>query len=216
MPPAKVAADVLTVQASTSLCGLQEIQVGEDTAVVRSHLRKHWELYGGHTTSPIILNSARWRVLEHAATRTPRPRLPRPENPFLDITSVVVESVKRPHLPPFAVVNTHLVSGGFNAQHLEAVKAQWIVEWGMFAGECHKLWRDGYTVLVLGDLNHPRPPEVRPRDHFAWLTPQGPPDHIGMLEQDGSVLLMGSVHQALPLNSDHRLHVVSGTLQPLG
>lgn len=213
MTPGQVARDVRTVARHTSLCGLQEIQVGEDTPVVRDNLPSGWTMVGGHTTSPIVLNGHLWRVLEHAASRTHRPRLSRVENPFLDIVSVTVESRKRPHLPMFAVVNTHLVSGGYNAQHLPDVAAQWDEEWALLAEEVHRLWRDELTVYVVGDLNHPRPPRLNPMARFRWLTPSGPADHIGELENPLSVTMPDSSHEAVELNSDHKLHVLRGGLR---
>lgn len=214
MTPHQVAQDARTVASSTSVCGLQEIQVGEDTPVVREALPDHWDLIGGKGTSPIVWNTRKWKVTDHRARRHRRPHLSRVENPFLDVTTVLLSSVKRPHLPPFAVVNTHLVSGGYNAQHLPDVKAQWDKEWILVSREVYSLWDKELTVYLVGDLNNPHPPRLTPGRHFTWLSPQGPgPDHLGELEHPLSVQLTGYTHQALQLNSDHQLHVVSGSLR---
>lgn len=215
MAPSKVAADTETIVANVSLCGLQEIQVGEDTPVVRAALPDHWQLVGGHFTSPIILNTRKWKVLDSSSTHTKRPRLSRVENAFLDITTVVVQSVKRKHLPEFAVANTHLVSGGYNGRHLEDVKAQWDREWRLFGAEVRRLWDRDLTVYVVGDLNHPRPPKLEPHARFTWLSPDGPADHLGELEHPLSVQLVDGVHHTIPLHSDHDLRIVSARLNIL-
>jgi hypothetical protein len=213
MDPAKVGECAVAVSRHTSICGLQEIQVGEDTQVVEAALPRWWRLIGTEGTSPIALNQRRWVVLSANSTRTRRPHLSRVENPYLDITAVAVRSHKRPNLPPFAVVNTHLVSGGYNAQHLPDVARQWDREFTQLESVVHD-WRiQGLTVYVVGDLNHHRPPEMLPARRFAWLTPTGQPDHVGQLVDPSSVQLKRPTHQALRVPSDHKLHVVTGPLR---
>lgn len=207
MPRAAVEADIHTVARRTSLCGLQEIQPGEDTPVVRYALPEHWGMFGGAAESPIVWNADRWHLEDSDLITWERPRLPRPENPTPGITSCVFRSRRRPELPRFAVVNTHLVAGAYNAQRLLAVQAQWHVEWRMVLEEVRRLHRGGLTVYVLGDFNR----GVMPGPN--WLTPDGPPDHVGELVSVRSVHLAHPEHTPVLLNSDHKLHVVSGTLE---
>lgn len=215
MSPAAVAADALTVAANTNLCGLQEIQPTEDTPVVMGSLGPHWQVWGKHRECPIAWNTRRWNLQWGNVVPFDRPKLPRPQNRHAGVVSVVLESVDRPHLPPFAVVNTHLVAGGMNGPHLPTIAARWKVEWGMFQDEALRLWRQGLTVFAVGDLNHPRPNKLRPHDSFRWLSPMGTPDHIGVLENLDSVRLAAPHHERKPLNSDHGLHVVSGRMERL-
>lgn len=216
MSPAAVAADVATVKANVTLAGLQEIQPGEDTDVIRHELGDHWGLAGADHETPIVWDDRRWEQLDHRVLPFHRPKgLPRPQNTHGAVTSAVFRARKRRHLPPFAVVNVHLVSGGYNGPKLDLLRSRWRVEWGMFRDECHRLWLTGLTVYAVGDLNNPRPPELRPWEHFAWLTPAGRPDHIGQLTHIESVAMPDDPRaQSVPLNSDHSLQVVSGPLRP--
>lgn len=202
-----VAADIHTVVDHTSICGLQEIQPGEDTPVVRYAIPGHWAMFGGSHETPIVYNADKWHLMDSHQVTWERPRLPRPENPTPAITSCVFHSRRRKSLPRFAVVNTHLVAGGFNAQRLPAVREQWTVEWHMVMAEVHRLHHHNLTVYVLGDFNR----GIMPGD--SWLTPEGPPDHIGEVQADGSVFLESPSHEAHALNSDHNLHVVTGALR---
>lgn len=211
--PHQVAADTLTIMANVTLAGLQEIQPGEDTDVVLHELGPHWRMVGRDRETPIVVNQRRWEVLDHHLLPFSRPALPRPQNRFGAVTSVILQSVERRGLPPFAVVNSHLVSGGYNGPKLPVVADRWRVEWGMYQDEALRLWKQGLTVFATGDLNNPRPPRLRPHDDFSWLSPEGGPDHLGELRHHESVSLAGPIHQRVPLNSDHDLHVVSGPLR---
>lgn len=212
MTPAHVAQDARTVQENTSVCGLQEITPGEDSDVIRGVLRPHWRLYGAETTCPILVNTARWQVVDTAVQRHRRPDVGRPENPHHDVVSVRLASVKRPHLPPFAVVNTHLASGGYNAQHLPRVRALWDHEWDVTAEEVGRRRAEGLTVYLVGDLNNVRPPNLEPHRRWHWLSPQLSLDHVGEMVNPTSVQLVDHAHATHKLNSDHKLHVVTGRL----
>lgn len=212
-PPRQVAQDASTVALHCTLAGLQEIQPHEDTSVIRDAMDGWWIAGAGHET-PIVGKASRWELLEHNVLPFHRPKLPRPENPHGAVTSVIVKSVERRHLPRFAVVNVHLVSGGYNGPKLPQVADRWRVEWGMYQDECVRLWKQGLTVFAVGDLNNPRPPQLRPHEHFTWLSPSGgTPDHLGQLTHQDSVVIVTPVHQRVPLNSDHDLHVITGPLR---
>lgn len=222
MSPEEVAADTRAVMEHTSVAGLQEIQPGEDTEVVREQLEPHWRMVGQHTEVPIVWDSRKWQLREHAMVAFHRPRLPRPQNRFGAVTSAVFRSVERPHLPPFAVLNTHLVSGGFNGPRVLVIQDRWHTEWQRYQDEAARLWHQGLTVFAVGDLNNPTPPKLRPHQHFTWLTPQKGPDHAGQLQHDASVTIGATYsphgpvaqlhHHHVPLNSDHDLLTVTGTL----
>lgn len=209
MPRPAVEADVHTVARRTSLCGLQEIQPGEDTPVVRYALPGHWGMFGGARECPIVWNAERWHLEDSNLITWDRPKLSRPENPTPAITSCVFSSRRRPGLPRFAVVNTHLVAGGYNAQRLPDVKVQWNVEWAQYVREVQRLHREGLTVYALGDFNRGE----LPGHHLHWYTPSGPPDHVGQLVSPRSVRMVEPEHTPVLLNSDHKLHVLSGTLE---
>lgn len=208
MTPRQVAQDASTVAASCTLAGLQEIQPHEDTRVIENALGDDWWMVARGREVPVIGRNDRWRLLDHWVIPFHRPDLPRPQNVHGGVVSVVVRSVRKPQLPPFALVNTHLVSGAHNGPKLAALQPRYSVEWGMFRDEVLRLFRMGYTVFCVGDLNNPRPPRLTPR--FAWLTPDGAPDHIGQLVHQHSVRLARPRHRRWSLNSDHALHVVSG------
>lgn len=214
MRPELVAADTLTIMANTSLCGLQEIQPHEDTPVVLAQLGQRWGLVGGAYETPIIYNAHRWELLDHHAIPFHRPRLPRPESVHGAVVSGVFRSVQRRKLPPFAVVNVHLVAGGYNAERLPVVADRWRVEWGMYQDEALRLWRHGLSVFAVGDLNHPKPPKLRPHGSFTWLSPSlGGADHLGVLENGESVSMRSPMNFRVPLNSDHDLRVISGPVR---
>lgn len=213
-PPRQVAQDAATVAGNTTLCGLQEIQPREDTRVVRDVLGSDWWLVGKLYETPIIGRTDYWRVLDTNVVPFSRPRLPHPESVHGAVVSVVVRSRRRKHLPPFAVVNTHLVSGGYNGPRIPAVAQRWDVEWGMLRDECLRLYKDGLTVYVTGDLNNAHAPRIGSKAlTFRWFTPDGAIDHVGELQHPESVRLTDPHHDHVPLNSDHDLHVVSGTLR---
>ena len=214
MPQRLVRQDASTIAASCTLAGLQEIEPGEDTPVVREALGPDWWLVGAHVETPIIGDRDKWQVLAEHVSPFHRPDLPRPASVHGAVTSVVVQSVPRPHLPPFAVVNVHLVSNGYNGDRLPVIQDRWRIEWGIFQDECVRLHRRGLTVFTTGDLNNARPPQLRPRREFTWLTPWRIADHIGQLTHPDSVVLTGPVHERVPLNSDHPLVRVQGTLRP--
>lgn len=221
-PPRQVAQDASTVAASCTLAGLQEIQPHEDTPVVLGALGDDWWMVGRHLEVPVIGRADRWELLDHYVVPYDRPKLPRPQNPHGGVVSAIVRSVKRPKLPPFAIVNTHLVSGGHNGPRVPIVAERWKVEWGVYRDEALRLYREGMTVYLVGDLNDPRPPSIRRSGSpqvgpaFVWLSPQRSPDHVGQLIQNDSVQLLHSSHERVPLNSDHDLHVVSGALARAG
>jgi hypothetical protein len=211
LSPAQVHQDVATIVEHTTVCGLQEIQVGEDTQVVQRTLPRHWRMIGATSACPIVLNARLYPIRDKRVIRVERPELPRAHvNPVLEVTSVTLAR----HGREFAVVNTHLISGGYNGKRSKAVRDQWDREWLVLEGEVHRLWHKGMTVFVVGDLNHPDPPELDPRSRFQWLTPTGRPDHVGQLNAKMSLQLEDSTHQAVQLNSDHALQVVSGPLMP--
>lgn len=214
MSPAAVAADVLSVMTNVTVAGLQEIQPHEDTAVVRQVLGDHWGMVGGSHETPIVWNDRKFERLRQNLIPFHRPRLPHPQNPHGAVTSAVFHSRDRRHLPAFAVVNTHLVSGGYNGDQVPVIADRWRIEWGIYQDEALRLWKHGLTVFAVGDLNNPRPPKLRPHDAFVWLSPSGgTPDHLGELANLESVHMDTPVHQRVPLNSDHDLHVVSGPLR---
>ncbi len=209
MPRSAVEADIHTVVKHTSLCGLQEIQPGEDTPVVRYSIPGWWGMIGGECEAPIIWNSERWHLTDQWVHTWKRPKLSRPENPTPGIVSGVFRSHKRKSLPRFAVVNTHLVAGGYNVQRLPDVKRQWDIEWAMVQAEIARLHAMALTVYVLGDFNRGEMPGR------GWLTPDGPPDHLREVVNTHSVYLFQPSHEAVVLNSDHKLHKVTGALLPV-
>lgn len=212
--PRQVAQDASVVAACCTLAGLQEIQPREDTPVIRGVLGPGWWMVGATHETPIVGRHGRWKLLDHNVIPFHRPAdLPRPQNGHGAVTSCVVRSVKRRHLPAFAVVNVHLISGGFNGPRLPVLQERWKVEWGMFQDEVSRHYRDGLTVFTLGDLNNPRPPQLRPHGAFSWMSPASSPDHLGQLVQD--VRLEHPRHTRVPLNSDHDLHTIQGPLTVL-
>jgi hypothetical protein len=210
-PAREVAQDASTVAASCSLAGLQEIQPHEDTPVVRGALGPDWWMVGGHREVPIIGRADRWELLDHYVVAFDRPHLPRPQNPHGGIVTAIVRSVKRPKLPAFAVVNTHLVAGGHNGPKNPLVAQRWEVEFKLLRAQVSGLHGSGFSVFVVGDLNDPRPPRLGPT--FQWLSPQHSPDHLGQLVHSGGVQLVDPTHERVPLNSDHDCHVISGPLR---
>lgn len=213
MSQRQVAQDASTIAASCTLAGLQEIQPHEDTPVLRGALGPDWWLVGGTHETPIIGRADKWELMGHHLIPFSRPKLPRPASVHGAVTSAVVCSTTRHRLPPFAVVNVHLVSNGYNGDRLEVIQDRWRIEWGIFRDECLRLHKRGLTVFTTGDLNNPRPPQLRPHALFTWLTPQRGPDHIGQLEHHDSVVIGPHDQEVVPLNSDHDLHVVSGPLR---
>jgi hypothetical protein len=212
--PSAVRADVATVAAHVTLAGLQEIQPGEDTPLVRKELGPDWWVSGGKCETPIIGRSDRWELIDHHQIPFDRPAgLPRPQNAHGAVTSVIVRSATKARLPAFAVVNVHLISGGHNGPRLPVLAARWAVEWGMYKDECLRLYRLGLSVYAVGDLNDHDPPRFGWRLPFRWLSPTGGPDHIGELVHERSVELASSKHDAIQLHSDHDLHLISGPLR---
>jgi hypothetical protein len=217
MPPPKVAQDARAIAIHATLAGLQEIQPGEDTEVIMDGLHesaRSWWMVGGQLETPIVGRGNRWDVKDHHVIPFHRPRnLPRPASAHGGVVSVVLESVKRPRLPAFAVVNTHLVANGLNGDRLPAMASRWHTEWAILQREVTRLRRLGLTVYVTGDLNAPRPPGLGISSRFLWLTPQGPADHVGQLRHSASVWMGHAQHESIPINSDHDLLVVSGPLR---
>lgn len=214
MTPAQVAEDAVRVAVHTTICGLQEIRPDEDTDVVQAALGPHWAMVGTQLETPIAYRRHVWHLLEVETQKFHRPDLPRPQSRFGGITSAVFASVKRRHLPPFAVVNSHLVSGGMNGPRLPVIADRWLVEWGLYVDTIQALHRRGFTVLTTGDLNNSRPPAVPPLRHWEWLNPDAKgPDHLGQLEAPatiGRAVLRSPAWQTYVMNSDHPLHVVTG------
>lgn len=217
MRPKLVAADARTIMANTTVAGLQEIQPEEDTDVILHQLGDGWGMKGRARETPVIYNRRLWESLDHRVIPFHRPRLPHPESVNGAVVSVVLKARDRPALPPFAVLNTHLVSGGYNGDRLDVIADRWRVEWGIVRDEAFRLWKRGLTVFVVGDLNAPRPPKLQPLNSFQWLSPAtGTPDHLGELRHPESVYIRHPRHQVVPLHSDHDLHVISGPLRHAG
>lgn len=212
-PRPDVREDARTVRAKVTLGGLQEIQPREDTPVIQAALGHGWWMVGPARETPIVGKHSRWKLLDFHQTAFHRPPLPRPQNRFGAVTSAVVRSVRKPHLPAFAVVNVHLVSGGYNGPKLDVIQDRWRVEWGIYRDEVARLHRQGLTVFTTGDLNNPRPPDMHGPGRFVWLSPKGGPDHIGCMPHERSVQLSKARHDRFPLNSDHDLHRISGPLR---
>lgn len=212
MAPAAVKADARTVARHTTLCGLQEIQPGEDTAVVRAGLGPGWWLAGeGHET-PIVGRGDLWTLEDHNVIPLERPAgLPRPQNRFSAVTSVVVKPVKRPHLPTFAVVNTHLISGAFNGPRLPVLVPQWEREGDAYIAEAHRLHSCGLTVFLTGDLNAHAPHGMSCVLWWAFGI-----DYIGIMGHRRGVTIGKASDTTFRLNSDHDLAVVSGALTKPG
>lgn len=214
MPARQVALDASVIAASCTLAGLQEIQPREDTPVVERALDDGWWMVGRHREVPVIGREDRWQLLDHWVVPFDRPELPRPQNRHAGVVSVVVRSATKRHLPPFALVNTHLVAGGYNGDKDPRIQQRWDVEWGLYRDEALRLYRMGLSVFTVGDLNHPRPPQVGRVVPFQWLSPSGTPDHLGMVVNDASVTLgAGWSHERIPLHSDHALHRITGPLR---
>lgn len=213
MPARKVAQDAATIAQHVTLCGLQEIQPGEDPEVIMTSLPGSWWMVGGQHETPIIGDGRRWEVLDHHLIPFHRPKLPRPASSWGAVTSVVLRFRRHPKRPRFAVVNTHLPANGYNGARLERIQDRWRVEWSILTQEVLRLHNRGLTVYVTGDLNNPRPPQLRPVSRSKWLTPSGPPDHIGQVVRSTSVAMVHPETRRVPLNSDHDLIVIRGPLR---
>lgn len=210
-----VAEDLATILHRTTVCGLQEIQPGEDSKVLAFlAAREGFGAIGLGLETPIVWDTDTWVMLDHRVLSFDRPHMPRPQNRYGGVVSAVFRSVRHKLLPKFAVLNTHLVSGGYNGPKLPVVADRWRVEWGLYRDEAIRLVRQGLTVYAVGDLNNPRPPKLRPHEQFQWLTSQGRgPDHIGQLEALEGVHIGTYDTSVVSLHSDHNLLVVSGPLR---
>lgn len=212
MTPAQVAADASRVASLTSLCGLQEIQPDEDTDVVVEALGTGWGMVGWELEVPIVYKHARWRLRSRQVIKFRRPPgLPGHHSVNGGIVAAVFGRTARPHLPSFAVVNTHLINAGED----QATQARWTTEWTTYLDVVRSYARHGLTVFTTGDLNVIRPPEVP--GHWRWLNDKARNlDHIGTMTTAARPRWQMAEHvtqDKYDLNSDHKLHVITGPLR---
>lgn len=214
LTPRQVRKDARTIAGKVTIAGLQEIQPDEDETPVRIGLEAGnghgWSDVGlGEFECPIVFREDLWALAGITHVPFHRPKLPRPETRHAGVVSAAFRSRSRPNLPAFAVVNTHLVAGGMNEPHNAEIADQWRHEWKVYTDVIRWHHERRRTVFALGDLNTPKPPDQLIR----WYTPQGHPDHIGVLEHEDSVRLVDATTDAFPLESDHPLRRLSGRLE---
>lgn len=199
MPKAKVKADAREMAALTDVWGQQENNPAEDDDAISDALGPEWMVVHADTNLPIWYRTARLELTGHRKVAadfdpvlplTPRPRW---------VTAATFGVIGRPGVERFAVVNLHLIAGGYNGPESEARARQWRVEFKKMQGLVNQYRARDLTVFVLGDFNNPRPP--KPTGNFVWLvgsrldrigvTAEG---HTRVEEQDDGVVELHSDH----------------------
>jgi hypothetical protein len=209
MVPAKVQADARKMASLTTIWGGQEITPGEDSGPILAAMGPHWGILFGRRETPIFYRSDRWHVSDmfeiDSGDRAGIPLSPRNSA----VTSAVFQSVARPGLPPFAVVNCHLM------RHLRPREIQqWNVEYANLVQVVRHHTRQGRSVFVVGDTNN-RLTQF-PGKNGKWLVGNARIDKIGFVGVKESVRIVrtngnpaGEIHA---LNSDHSGLVYDGEL----
>jgi hypothetical protein len=203
MVKAKVVADGKTMASLTDMWGQQENNPDEDDPAIMQALGTEWAIAHGSTDVPVYYKHERFRVTGMRTIQMPfKPELPLTPRPRL-LTGTTFALTEREGVPPWVVINCHLIAGAYNGDNAPADtkrrKRQWDIEWGCVRSFVEDYKRKGLTVFLLGDFNHPRPP--KPTANWQWL--------VGTRLDRIGVTTTGSVHAeevddgTTELNSDH-------------
>lgn len=167
MPKAKVQADAREIAALTDTWGQQENNPAEDDEAISKALGPSWMVVHGDTNVPIWYRTGRLELTGQRKVQAdftpPLPLTPRPRW----ITAATFGVIGRPGVERFALVNCHLIAGGYNGPESEARARQWRVEFKALRNLVESYKARDLTVFVAGDFNHPRPP--KPTTDFVWL-----------------------------------------------
>jgi hypothetical protein len=211
MPKADVIADGKEMCEKTQVWGMQENNPAEDFPAIINNVPDKWNAkHGNETNLPIFWDGSLYGV--HASDRVKAPFdpvLPKCARPRWQ-TAVKMYKKERADLPDFIVMNVHFIAGGYNGDKEPDRKRQWDIEWDVLV-EWFKVYKkQGFTVFLLGDLNHPNPP--KPVDDFKWICGDGI-DRIGVTTV-GSVRWTKEDQGVIELNSDHAGRWVRVSLEP--
>jgi hypothetical protein len=199
MTPAQVGDDGKTMGLLCDIWGHQENNPGEDDPVVAKALGKDWAGVHMNTDLPVWFKKETYKVVGARVQGMPfDPRLPLTPVPRL-MTGTTFRIIGRDGVPPFVIVNLHFIAGGMNGPEEKPRIRQWNIEMTYLKAFVADYKRKGFTVFVLGDFNHPRPP--KPTTNFVWLVGNRL-DRIGVT-LTGSVAVDEISDGVVDLNSDH-------------
>lgn len=198
MPERLVVEDALAVADVAQLFGQQENNPAEDLPAIIDALGPAWSAAHRATNVPIYWRKDTLVLLSTRKVAAPfEPVLPLTPRPRW-IAGATFRLRDQPAVPPFAVVNVHLVAGGHNGPRIPARARQWAVEFSTVRTFVREYRAKGLTTFVLGDWNDPRPPEPYPE--FRWLVGNRL-DRIGVT--NGPLDVDEVADGTLELNSDH-------------
>ena len=183
MPQAKVLEDIGTAKRYSTVIGWQEINPARYKQAIRTAGDGHWAHAQLDTPIPISVNADYYEIVSSEKYRTHKGRAL--ASPSRWITWAIVR--RRTDGLLFVVVNTHFVSGAWNAKK-KLFKGWRKKMWRLHFAALHTLVAElrthGYTVLVVGDFNKVNVPELTGRqkslvpggiDKILVLpSPQGP------------------------------------------
>jgi len=198
MSEKKVVADAKQMAELTDIWGMQENNPEEDDEPISKALGEDWDKVHGGTDIPIFFRKDVFRLVGARVHLMPfepvLPLTPRPRN----IVGATFKLRGR-DVPAFVIINSHFIAGAYNGPKEAKRKKQWDIEWAHHTQFIGQYRRKGYTVFVMGDFNHPRPP--KPTPNFTWLVGERL-DRIGVTNT-GDVVVEEMDDGVVALNSDH-------------
>ena len=205
LPLPKIAQDGAAMGRHCDIWGGQEIEAaGQAYETIMNALGDKWQGVHGNTRLPIFLRADKLDVVDTLRRNYPLSR-PIKYTPHDRIhTAVIVKSKTRTTLPPFALINNHLIAGAYNAAtptapDVPARRRQYDLEWANLNRFISELRGKGLTTFIVGDFNRPTVP--KPQIDFKWLAGSRL-DRVGVTT-GGNIRVEQRDTMPVILNSDH-------------
>lgn len=223
MTEKQVRADAKEIASYVTIWGGQEITPKEDSLPILQAMNEagakyghFWNIIGGKSETPLFYRSDLWKPSLKRVKYLPN-RMDfklTPKNSA--ITSALFTSIKQPGVPPFAVVNCHLITDGRHGEGgMEKRLIQWDIEYDMWAeGVKYYVDKGVKFVFPMGDTNNADTAFPSPRGQ--WIIGATAIDKIGVRRKrtsTGTANAHVNNSARVEINSDHDLLFVDMDLR---